>query len=204
MKNCPVSHEDVELAMGMFGKDVAVIKGKDMRPKSASVNKEDAIDLPPELLIKETELAIGVLYVADQALLHSVDRKVKGKTLVPLGTIKKADAKDLMGALEKIIRHYNKADIECTMVHADNEFRPLEDMMAEDSGVLSNFAAPDEHVPDIERANRVLEERFRVEYHHLPFRVMPHQIIRALMSRCTFNGDLFIQEGGAAATTPCI
>ena len=48
------------------------------------------LDLPKELQIKETELAIDVMYVEDQAFLHSIDRKVKGKQLIPLGTMKKA------------------------------------------------------------------------------------------------------------------
>ena len=61
-----------------------------------------------------------------------------------------------------------------------------------------NFPAPDKHVPDIERENRTLQERFRAEYHRLPFKVLPKQMIRALISRCTKNRNLFVQEGGCS------
>ena len=61
-----------------------------------------------------------------------------------------------------------------------------------------NFSAPDEHVLDIERENRVLQERFRAEYHQLPFKVLPKQMIRALISRCTKHRNLCVQEGGCS------
>ena len=36
-----------------------------------------------------------------------------------------------------------------------------------------NFSNPGEHVPDIERANRTLEEHFRVQFYRLPFEALP-------------------------------
>ena len=61
IKNCPVSIEDIGLAERIFGKNVPVLKGKTVRPKSKEVNKKDVIDLPSELEIKEVDLAIGRL-----------------------------------------------------------------------------------------------------------------------------------------------
>ena len=40
IKNCPVSIEDIGLAERIFGKDVPVLKGKTVRPKSKEVNKD--------------------------------------------------------------------------------------------------------------------------------------------------------------------
>ena len=100
-------------------------------------------------------------------------QEVKRKSLVPLGTTKKAKGEDLLKVLKKMVRYYNKADIMVSMIRADNEFRPIEEEMEKDCELDFNFAAPDEHVPDIERENRVLQERFRAEYHHLPFKLIP-------------------------------
>ena len=47
INNCPVLHEDVELAMKIFGRDVAVLKGRETKPRPPVVTKEDVIDLPP-------------------------------------------------------------------------------------------------------------------------------------------------------------
>ena len=46
------------------------------------------------------------------------------------------------------------------MIFADNEFQPLAKTILEDFGIRFDFCNPDEHVGDIERENRVLEERF--------------------------------------------
>ena len=64
----------------------------------------------------------------------------------------------------------------CILVlHADNEFRPLlKDLIGSDEwDVDVNFSNPGEHVPDIERGNCTLEERFRVQYYRLPYEALP-------------------------------
>ena len=55
-----------------------------MKPKPPVVGKEDVIDLPPELEIEMVELAINIIYVATEAFLHTVDRKIKAVSIVPL------------------------------------------------------------------------------------------------------------------------
>ena len=54
------------------------------------------------------------------------------------------------------------ADVQISVLHADNEFRSLlEELIQSDEwDVDVNFSNPGEHVPDIERGNRTLEERF--------------------------------------------
>ena len=76
--------------------------------------------------------------------------------------------------------------------------------MDEKFKISFNFSAPDEHVGDIERSNRVLGERYRCEYHRSPFDLLPRQLIRGLMARCAFNKDLFIKEGGCSEFFPRI
>ena len=122
LKNCPVSHENVVLAQRIFGKDVAVLKGNEVKPKPPVVNKADVVDLPPELMIVAAELAIDVIFVENEAFLHCVDQTLKGKSVVPLGTTKKAKGADLLDVLKKVVRYYNKADISITRIHAGNEF----------------------------------------------------------------------------------
>ena len=100
--------------------------------------------------------------------------------------------------MKKVVKFYNKADVTIDMIHADNEFRAIAEEMEDDFDVEFNFAAPDEHVPDIERENRTLQERFRAEYHRLPFKILPKKMIRALIARCTKNRNLFVQEGGCS------
>ena len=199
-RECPVSSGDVDLAMKIFGKDVAVLKGKSVKGKPPVVGKEDEIELPPELVIEMVELAIDVIYVSTEAFLHTVDRKIKNVSVVPLGTAKKVPAKTLWVGLKKVVSQYNTVGIGVSMIHADNEFRAVENLCKkEEIKIEFNFCNPDEHVPDIERENRTLEERFRTEYHRLVFDNLPIQLIRALIARCTFNRNLFVKKEGCSA-----
>ena len=89
LKTCPVSHKDFVLAQRIFGKDVAVLKGKEVKPRPPVVHKYDVVDLPQELMIVTVELAINVVFVENEAFLHCVDQTLKGKSVVTLETKKK-------------------------------------------------------------------------------------------------------------------
>ena len=59
-----------------------------------------------------------------------------------------------------------------------------------------NLANPNDHVPDIEQANRLLEERFRVHYYRMPFKVMPAVMIEQLAMDITDHITWFPVQGG--------
>ena len=133
------------------------------------MRKEDDIELPPELDLagKEMDLAIDVVYINNEAFLHTIDRRIKEPTCVILGTYSKGEAPTkqiLYQAIDEVLRKYNQADVRIATIHADNEFRSvLKDLIVSDEwDVDINFSNPGEHVPDIERGNMTLEERFGV------------------------------------------
>ena len=76
--------EDVDLAQKIYGEDIVVLKRKSTRPEIKVVTKEHVIELPEELQIAETELAIDVVFIEKEAFLHALDQKIKGKSIVPL------------------------------------------------------------------------------------------------------------------------
>ena len=162
------------------------------------VTKDDMLELADELKIKTTELAADVMYAEDQGFFHSLDRKVQGECLILLGTIRKATNEQLLDCLKKVVHYYQKVEIKITMIHVDNEFRGVEDLVDEKFKIDFNFLAPDEHVGDIEGSNRVIGESYRCEYHRSPYRLFPRQMIRGLMSRCAFSLDLFVKKGGCS------
>ena len=84
------------------------------------------------------------------------------------------------------------------MLHADNEFRSLLKELIQSDGydVDVNFSNPGNHVPDIERGNRTLEERFRVQYYRLTFEALPRVMVRYLPLRITKNCSLFPKKEG--------
>ena len=84
------------------------------------------------------------------------------------------------------------------VIHADNEFRyVMQQLIESDEWDLDiNFSNPGEHVPDIERGNRTLEERFRVQYYRLPFEALPTVMIRYLPLQITKNRSMFPKKEG--------
>ena len=59
-----------------------------------------------------------------------------------------------------------------------------------------NFSLPGAHVPDIERENRVLQERFRVALYRLPFKSIPREMINFFALWVTRHGNYFPAQTG--------
>ena len=154
------------------------------------------IELPLELMIegRKIKLAVDIVYINGEAFLHSVDQSIKYNGIVSLGT--KYTAAKICKALDNILRLYNKAGIYVTVIHADNEFRKIFRDIDEDWEVESNFSLPQEHVPDIEHENRVLQERFRVRLYILPYTKLPKAMIQYLALRVTRNRSYFPKKTG--------
>lgn len=166
-KNVEVTTEDMNLAERIFGLDAPNVKGKWVNEKPRVVSNEDKIELLPELNLsgKEMELAIDIVYINRECFLHSVDRTVKEPSCVALGSYTKGEAptrETIYKALDVILRKYNRANVRIAVIHADNEFQSvIQDLIESDDWDLDvNFSNPGKHVPDIERGNQTLEERF--------------------------------------------
>ena len=70
-----------------------------------------------------------------------------------------------------------------TRIRADNEFQTLMDELADVWDVDMNFSLTVEHVPDIERANKTLQERFKFMFYSLPVKMIPGAMINFLALR---------------------
>ena len=86
------------------------------------------------------------------------------------------------------MRHYTKADIIISRIHAYNEFKTLLRKLEDGWDVEMNCSLPGAHVLDVEKANRVLQERFWVALYHLPFKVISRAMIKFLALRVTRHG----------------
>ncbi|CAJ1951549.1 unnamed protein product [Cylindrotheca closterium] len=85
-------------------------------------------------------------------------------------------------ALDKIFRHYNKADFHVKTIKCDRAFIPLTDDMSmlDDMGVTIDPTASGDHKHTAERNNRTLKERVRVALARLPYNVVPTVITECL------------------------
>jgi len=103
-----------------------------------------------------------LIYINRCIFLVTIDWSMKYRTVIPLTD---RTSKELYRGLDVVIREYNKNELRIRRIHCDSEFKSIMDPVADDMDIEMNYANPDEHVPDIERSNRVLKERFRIGYY---------------------------------------
>jgi hypothetical protein len=85
--------------------------------------------------------------------------------------------------LQQVLWIYTLGGLRVTTIRCDNEFRPLMDPLALEFGIQVNYASPQEHVPEAERNNRVINERIiRATYHRLPYDCLPHIMVKVLVN----------------------
>ena len=97
----------------------------------------------------------------------SIDRTIKYRSVVPLDNQKK---EELYQGLDIILRMYNKGGFKIKRIYYDNEFSSIMDPVANEMGIEMNYLASHMHLPDIERNNRVIKERFQIAYYRLTYK----------------------------------
>jgi hypothetical protein len=59
-----------------------------------------------------------------------------------------------------------------------------------------NYENTQEHVPEIEKTNRVVKERFRESFHRLPFLKLLGTMVKILVLECTKRLNFFPPTNG--------
>ena len=178
----------------MFGKDIPTLKGKSRRSKSVPI-KNERVELPEELAMrsKELKLAIDIMFIDKSVFLVSIDRSLKFCASVPL---KDWNAEEIYGGLDVILRHYNNEEYEINKIHCDKEFKSIMDAVSDNLNVEMVYASTNDHVPDIERSNRTVEERYVVAFYRLPDKRIPKVMTEHLTMRVTKNLTMFPAREG--------
>ena len=94
--------------------------------------------------------------------------------------------KECQNALEDVMRVYKQGGFNIVEILLDNGFRKLvREFGNKYSNINLNFANPNDHVPEAERNNRVIQERVRATYHRLPFVHLPRNMVKYLTLEST-------------------
>ena len=157
IRNCPVTERDLEIMERVYGPDPATVKGKTTRRKPAPV-VSDNIKIPRELVKaqQEVELCIDTMFINGMPYLTSISKRIMYRTAQ---WVPSREMQDYRSVLENILRIYKRAGLPVKTIFSHNEFCPLLDPMRASHGFDTNYAAPQEHVPEAERNNRVIQER---------------------------------------------
>jgi hypothetical protein len=115
--------------------------------------------------------------------------------LVPLDNRTHAEYYD---GLDKVLRFYNRAGFRIRTIFCDGEFKAMMDRVSDDLDVVMNYTNALDHVPEAERNNRTIKERFRSAFHRLPYKKIPKTMIKYLAMVQTSQLNLFPAKGGVS------
>ncbi len=185
--NNPVTVQDYRNALSIYGEDLGVLKGKTVRQKQNHVKIET--DIKPKVKQEHIVLAVDLLYFTGLTFLITVSRNIRFITATMIPDRKK---NTILGALKQVINLYQgrghkleglEFNVDENVVHtilADNEFQTLREDV-EELGITVNTVAKDEHVPEVERQNRVIKERARAIVQTLPYQRIPKKMRIAMI-----------------------
>jgi hypothetical protein len=196
IKDCPVVESDIQLAENIFGKDVAVLKGKTTRQKSTIVI-HDTVAIPQELKIAQQEVTISIdtFFVNKMAFFHTISGKIKYRTSQ---FIPDREIATYTTAFTVVLKIYQRAGFRVRHVNADREFIPVLNDMRDEFGFIPNIATAHEHVPEVERSIRVVKERCRATIHGNPFKSLPRILLKSVVQECTRKLNYFPAKGGCS------
>jgi hypothetical protein len=167
-----VTAQDIDVALKIWGKNIAALKGKSTRSKTIPVAR-DYVKVPLELmkLHKEVFLMTDILFVNKNPFFLTFTRKI---TFTAVNHLADHTVLQMFKASKEIYQYYLQRGFHITVVHADGEFAPLKPLIESiPGGPVVNLASANKHVPKINRRIRVVKERCRATRHSLPFERIP-------------------------------
>jgi hypothetical protein len=158
IKDYPVTIQDIDVAMNIWGNSIAALKGKTTHSKTHPVTR-DYVKVPKELLKlhKEVFLATDIFFVNNIPFFLTLSRKICFKAVNHLTD---RTVPQIFKAFKEMYQYYLQSGFHITTVHADGEFAPLKTLIkAMPGGPMVKLASANKHVTNIERRIRVVKER---------------------------------------------
>ena len=199
IRDCPVTVPDIEVATKIWGKDIAMLKGKTVKRKPLPVVK-DLVKVPREFikLHRDVTLAVDIFFLNKIPFFVSLSRVIYFTAVNHLSD-RKIDS--IFQAFKKIYTCCLHRGFRIEIVLADGEFEPLKPLIeAIPFGPRLNVSAKSEHVADIERRIRVIKERTRAMRHAMPFTRIPKLLTIHLVFQGVRLLNCFPSKGGVSAS----
>ncbi len=200
IRGCPVTTQDVDLMLKIYGPSVFAMKGTTTKMKPHR-NYFDDIKIPEAIkeAHKGIKLTVDVMYVCKRKFLVAKSRDVEYIQIVP---IKNSSAEQLRAGMDAILHEYNSNDFMVTHVDADLEFESIRKQLEhpECGSIKVSICNKKEHVAEVERTIRTIKERFRSIWHSLPFKRIPKVMLDAMLDHVKTWLNSFPRRNGISDT----
>ena len=134
------------------------------------------------------------MYIQGLTFFVTISKKIK---YITIEHIKSRSKSSMDKAFDTVFQVYNKAGFRISKVYGDPEFEMMRNTFI-DLDIELNSASAQEHVPEVERAIRVIKERFRALYHRLPYQAIPKNMIIIGAMECARWLNFFPPKGGVS------
>ena len=200
IQNCPVTDKDCDIAIQIYGKDIASLKGKSTRSK-ATPAVDDVVAIPKRLLYlhKNVHLFLDIMYVNGLPFLMSISKHLYYQSAIYL---KDEKADTLYKAMDGIFNKYNNAGYKIKHISADNQFQPSLEAIQDELRVTLHFAAAQEHVPEAERNIRTVKDTVRSVSASLPYKYLLNVMVKMLVVEATTRLNYFVNTNGIEHYSP--
>ncbi len=176
LKDSPVTSQDVDVALKIWGPSVALLKGKTVLQKPPFVI-EDVIEVLKEIrqLHKRVTLTIDIFFVNGVPYFVTLSLQICFLSVTHLQN-RKIDT--IFRALKAMHNFYLQRGFQNVFIKGDGEFKQMDGMMSELYGAPKiNLSSTNEHVPEIERKIWVIKELVCAVVYNLPVNALPPVVL---------------------------
>ncbi len=192
--NCPVTSDDAQRALHIYGPDLATLKGKTVKRQNKGIPDYRPILIPAPIIAKHKDLRlfVDIFWVNGSPYLHTISQKVIFRTVASINNRSK---RTLLMETKAVINLYETRGFNITRVEGDREFCCIENELLP---VALNTADKDDHVHEVERSIRTVKERTRCTVQGLPYRRIPKVMMRAAVENAHKSLNQFPANDGAS------
>jgi hypothetical protein len=155
-KDFPVTIQDINIAMKIWGKNIAALKGKTTWSKTHPVAR-DYVKVPKALLKlhKYVFLTTEILFVNKIPFFVTLSHKI---CFTAVNHLTDRTIPQIFKAFKEMCQYYLQRGFHITTVHADGGFTPVKTVIESmTGGPMVNLVSANEHVPEIECRVRVVK-----------------------------------------------
>lgn len=184
---------DVRRADYIFGPDISIMKGKTVKRTSKTKFKETVSMRLPDGVQKDQIYCFDGIWLGGQQFLHGMINPLGLSIVTDMKG--KYDADTVYNIINEQIKVVKAKGFEISRVYCDPEsaYKAVAGWLCAEGYMIVDVSVPGQHVPLIERRNRVIKERARAIIASLPYRLhsklIPSLVIAATRSANMSNSS---------------